>query len=342
MIEDAVSQLRAKMRGTGAPNSPQESLEARLTLACLRGRGHLLITGADRREIERLVARVIEKVEPMASVKARASDPATGLDQLFALIAKESMPKGHLERQRVLTELVTRAQSADKNILIVVDDAEAATVEQLEHLRESIEITPDALKYLRLVLIGNSGLVAKLHTQTGRPLSARIASHVRIDEPEALSETVEAPIPLRTAIKSASRSYALTLAAAACVAFSGIVYLTAFLSGSNRPTGSAKPVAAKVDSRDFAIAAGAMGADPSAIDPEVVTAAAPFTPAFNIPAPSLTPSAKGKPIATTTKTQTTKTASASTLADAKAPAAAKPTPKPRSGSSISSLMKRFH
>ena len=327
MIEDAVSQLRAKLSGAVAARSSQESFETRLTLACLRGRGHLLLTGSDRGEIDDLLMRVIEKVAPMAVVKARASDPATGIDDVFALVAKDSKPKGYVERQRALAELVNRAEAADKTVLVLVDDADAATIEQLEHLRDSLEITPEALKYLRLVLIGNSGLVAKLHTQTGRPLSARIASHVRLDEPQAQAETTAAPA--RTPVISASRSYALTLAAATCVAFSSYVYVSALLSGgSHARHGRGVSATANVKSREFAIAAGAMAADPSAADATLANAAAATVPAVS------TPSATAEPAPM-------ETASATPPARAKAPAGKKPTPTAKGGSSISSLLKRF-
>src|SRR5262245_18206629 len=126
MLEDAVSQLRSKLSGTRAQNAPQDSLETRLTLACLRGRGHLLVTGSDRAAIDQLIARVVDKVAPMAVVNARASEPVTGMDQVIALIAGKSLPKGFDERQRVLAELVHRAEVADKTVLVVVYDAEAA------------------------------------------------------------------------------------------------------------------------------------------------------------------------------------------------------------------------
>ena len=340
MIEDAVAQLRAKLSGASALSSPRESLETRLTLACLRGTGHLLITGPDRGEIDRLLARVIEKVEPLATVKARASDPATGMEQVLALGAGKSMPKGYLERQRVLTELVQRAEAADKAVLVVVDDAEAATVDQLEHLRESLEVVPDAVKYLRLVLIGNSGLLAKLHTETGRPLSARIASHVRLDEPGGRDDANADPASTRVEVKDTSRSYALTLAAATCVAFSTVVCVTALFSGGGRAHDRQEPVAANVNSRDFEIAVGAMGGDPPATDPTIVSAAAPFTPAFSIPAPTIAPTVAPDPKTDTkaaAKAVATKTTAPATTGKTKTGVAKKPT----SASSISSFMKRF-
>ena len=320
MIEDAVSQLRASLKRSRALNSPQASPETRLTLACLHSRGHLLVTGSDRSAIDAVVARVIDKLEPLAVANARAADPATGADDIYAIIAKGSMPKGYVERQRVLAELVHRAEVADKTVLVVVNDAEAATVEQLEHLRETLEVTPEALKYLRLVLIGNNALIAKLHTQSGRALSACIASHVRVDGTDAQSNDSDAAAPSRTPVVTASRSYALTLAAITCVGFCTGIYATVFLTSHDRRT----PRTVDVASREFAIAAGAMETA-EGVPADQPAGAAQVTPAFNVPAPKLAAPAAGdekKPAPSVALAQPTNEVAAATAQTKPAPAEA--------------------
>jgi hypothetical protein len=348
MIEDAVAQLRTRLSGSAAVPTAQESIETRLTLACVRGKGHLLVTGPDRGEIDAMLARVIEKVAPMAAVRARATDPAGGLDPVLSLVASDSIPKAHLERRRALADLLARAEAADKPVLVIVEDAETATIEQLDRLRETLEVMPEALKYLRMVLIGDSALASKLNTQAGRPLSARIASYISFEPTSATikdtsEETIERPAP-------SSRSYALTLAAATCVAFSGAVYLSAFLTelrAERRSENSSTVRNVDVDSKDFAVAAGALSSDPSLSDPKL-TAAAPFTPAFHIPAPRpvtasagpATPSASANKTAAAGKTGTAAKSSTPTkTAAATKPAA--PAAKRASKSSISTFVQRF-
>lgn len=285
MIEDAVAQLRSRLTGSVAAPTAQESIETRLALACTRGKGHVLVTGSDRGEIDATLARVIEKVAPMAAVRARATDPAGGLDPVLSLVTSDSIPKAHLERRRALADLLARAEAAEKPVLVIVEDAEAATIEQLERLRETLEVMPEALKYLRMVLIGDSGLASKLNTQAGRPFSARIASHVSFDPRSPIKDDMSMPIVERPT--ASPRSQALTLATATCVAFSGSVYLSAFLTefrGERTTERSSIVRNVDVGSKDFAIAAGALSSEPSFGDAKITTAA-PFTPAFHIPAP---------------------------------------------------------
>jgi hypothetical protein len=355
MIEDAVAQLRSRLSGSVAAPTAQESIETRLALACVRGKGHVLFTGSDRGEIDATLARVIEKVAPMAAVRARATDPAGGLDPVLSLVASDSIPKAHLERRRALADLLARAEAAEKPVLVIVEDAEAATIEQLERLRETLEVMPEALKYLRMVLIGDSGLASKLNTQAGRPLSARIASHVSFDPTSPTKDDMGRPTVERPT--ASPRSQALTLATATCVAFTGSVYLSAFLTEfrAERRTSERQRIVRDVDvqSKDFAVAAGALSSDPSLGDGKV-TAAAPFTPAFHIPAPrpaagAAAPAASSgatmkavAPAPAAKSSATTKTAAvAKPAAPAAKRAAAQKAKSSPAKSSISSFMQRF-
>ncbi len=326
MIEDAVIQLRARFSGAGAAPTAQESCETRLTLACSRGQGHVLVTGADRSAIDALLARVIEKVEPMAAVRARATDPAGGLDPVLSLVASESIPRAHLERRRALADLLARAETADTAVLVVVEDAASASVDQLERLRETLEWIPEALTYLRMVLVGDATLAAKLNTHEGRALNSRIASHICFDE--GTEPSTDAPAPSAQQIEDAPRSYALTLAVATCVAFSGSVYLSAFLSGEGEGLGRrGEPVTVNVDSKDFAIAVGAPTSDPSFSAPSS-SSAAPFTPAFSIPAPRPAQSVTSPALSTKSASASKQPAATAKAAPSAKPATLAPAGKP--------------
>ena len=160
-----------------------ERAEARLELACTWGAGHLLVTGSDRADARDLLERVLRRIDPLATVRARACNPnpESALDGVFALSEEGGpLPSGRRERRQALLQLVEKAQSVRRSIFVVVDDGDEATVEQLERLRASVEVTPEALERLRLVFLGGSALVEKLNDRAARALSSRITSRIRV------------------------------------------------------------------------------------------------------------------------------------------------------------------
>lgn len=181
-------------RGEGAPASSERE-EARLELACVWGAGHMLVAGSDRDEARDLLERVLRRIEPLGTVRARACDPdpESTLDGLF-LLSEEGgpIPLGRRERRLALLRLLEKARSARRSVFIVVDDGDDATVEQLERLRASVEVSPDAIERLRLVLLGGSPLIAKLGDRAARALSSRITSRIRIGGSRAAHEVASA------------------------------------------------------------------------------------------------------------------------------------------------------
>ena len=182
-MEGVIEDLRARLRSTGAGAPRRDLSEVRLEVACTWGSGHLLVTGSNRAEVDSLLDRVIRKTDPMGTIRARAGDPVSIEDRLIALLDSESEVTGHLDRRRALLQLLARAQEARKSIFVVVDDADAASIEQLEKLRTTIEVAPDAIERLRLVLVGSSSLPAKLDAAGARALSSRITSRIRVGAP---------------------------------------------------------------------------------------------------------------------------------------------------------------
>ena len=224
-MEEVVEELRAKLRAVGATGVARDLPEARLELACTWGSGHLLLTGSDRDQVDGLLNRVIRKVDPMGTVRARAGDPASTVDRLIALLDSEKEVTGHLDRRKALLQLLARAQEARKSIFVVVDDADAASVEQLERLRTTLEVAPDAIERLRLVLVGDVSLPTKLDSSGARALSSRITSRIRV----GLPEDVTVATPDRDATTLASPGSLWTFAVAAAVSFAVISYATVLL-----------------------------------------------------------------------------------------------------------------
>jgi hypothetical protein len=226
-MEGVIEDLRARLRSTAPGAARRDLSEVRLEVACTWGSGHLLVTGSDRAEVDNLLDRVIRKTDPMGTIRARAGDPVSTVDRLIDLLDSESEVTGHLDRRRALLQLLARAQEARKSIFVVVDDADAASVEQLEKLRTTIEVAPDALERLRLILVGSSTLAAKLDVAGARALSSRITSRIRVGAPE--DAPLSAPGSRGSLAALASQGFSWTFAAAAAVAFAVISYATVLL-----------------------------------------------------------------------------------------------------------------
>jgi hypothetical protein len=104
------------------------------------------------------------------------------LDGLFSLCeGNGAIPLDRRERRQALLRLLARARAASRSVFIVVDDGDDATVAELERLRAGVEIAPEAIERLRLVLLGGSALVAKLEDRGARALSSRITSRIRLE-----------------------------------------------------------------------------------------------------------------------------------------------------------------
>lgn len=177
--------------------------EARLEMACTWGAGHLLVTGEDRADALDLLERVLRRIDPLATVRARACnpDPDAALDGLVALSDGDGpIPSDRRERRQALLRLLARARSARRSVFIVVDDGDDATVAQLERLRTGVEVAPEAIERLRLVFLGGGALLAKLDHRSARALRSRITSRIRVDTRRADTAPTEMPVPRAVAM----------------------------------------------------------------------------------------------------------------------------------------------
>jgi len=142
-----------------------------------------LVTAADRAEARDLLERVLRRIDPLATVRARAcgSDPESALDGLLCFgEADRPIPRDRRERRQALLRLLDRARATGRSVFVVVDDGDDATVAQLERLRSGVEVTPEAIERLRLVFLGGAALVAKLDEHSARALRSRIVAHIRV------------------------------------------------------------------------------------------------------------------------------------------------------------------
>jgi len=319
-MDDVVSELRERLSRRRSGAVGVERPEDRLQRACLNGSGHVMVTGSNRAEIDAVLARVLAKIEPLSAIRTLAADaePYATLDRVIATFDTDYAADNYLDRRDALIRLLATAAQADKSIFIVVDDADDATIEQLERLRTSLEIAPEAIERLRLILVGDTSLPRKLDDGAARALRTRITSCVKmdpvgLDDPDATA---------RPHIKKVA-SHALTIATAAVVTFCAIVYGIHWFDSWNGTRKAARLALAPTSALPTPPAVyGIRGDEPFLDSPLRIAMAAPAQKKFSTAKPAPTPRAR---VATNA---TRGTANA-------------PRPAPSQGSSIDAVMKRF-
>lgn len=356
-MDDVVAELRERLQRRRLKPS-LEVLEHRLRRACIDSRGHLLVTGSDRAEIHTILGRVLDELEPLSAIRTLAVDdePYATVDRVITAVDPDAALDDYLDRRAALVALLERAQQADKAIFVVVDDADRATIDQLEHLRTSLEIAPEASECIRLVFVGDETLSRRLEDPAARDLRTRIAATVSMDG----LEEIAAAVPRRKTVAS----HALTLATVTTVVFCTAVYATylvGLMTGGgkrSRDTRAPQAAAAPLTRADLY---GIRGDEEFLRSPLRIDSASSPRKKITAPAPALaraaTPSttpasapivAKQAPPA---RSAANAAATNGPVAAARAPAPAqKPSPPPQPargatpspGSSIEALMKQFH
>jgi len=338
-MDDVVAELRERLQRRRLKPS-LEVLEHRLRRACIDSRGHLLVTGSDRAEIHTILGRVLDELEPLSAIRTLAVDdePYATVDRVITAVDPDAALDDYLDRRAALVALLERAQQADKAIFVVVDDADRATIDQLEHLRTSLEIAPEASECIRLVFVGDETLSRRLEDPAARDLRTRIAATVSMDG----LEEIAAAVPRRKTVAS----HALTLATVTTVVFCTAVYATylvGLMTGGgkrSRDTRAPQAAAAPLTRADLYGIRGdeeflrsPLRIDSASSPRKKITAPAPALALAPAPAPARAAATNGP------------------VAAARAPAPAqKPSPPPQPargatpspGSSIEALMKQFH
>lgn len=322
-----------------------ERAEARLEMACTWGAGHLLVTGEERADARDLLERVLRRIDPLGTVRARACDPdpEAALDGLLALSDGDGpIPLDRRERRQALLQLLERARAARRSVFIVVDDGDDATVAQLERLRTGVEVAPEAIERLRLVFLGGGALLAKLDDRSASALRSRITSRIRVGTRRA--DTAPAETPVR-------RSVAMAAGASFALLAYGVVQLAFAPAGERRES----PI---VDARS-AIARSATPDEPTPvvqvrtglrgdeaflgtglripIQPRWTTGSALFPP----PPPAAEVAAVAPPVPATQSEPPVPKRTAPMVATANPPAPVKVAAELAAGSSIAALVARF-
>lgn len=346
MIRDLAGRIPLPLGATRTHGaSSVERAEARLEMACTWGAGHLLLTGEERADARDLLERVLRRIDPLGTVRARACDPdpEAALDGLFALSDREGpMPLDRRERRQVLLQLLERARAARRSIFIVVDDGDDATVAQLERLRACVEVAPEAIERLRLVFLGGGALVAKLDDRSAGALRSRITSRIRVDTHRA--DTAPAQMEVRRSVAmAAGASFALLAYGAVQLAFApagerretSIVDARSASARSDTPGEPTPVVQVRTGLRgDEAFLGGGLRIP---IQSRWTTGSALFPP----PPPAVETAAVAPPAPATYSDPPVPTHTAPMVAAAKPPAPVKVAAELAAGSSIAALVERF-
>ena len=337
-MENVVAELRERLERRRIGPAGSDSPEARLRQACSHGSGHLVVTGSDRAEIHTLLTRVLDTVEPLRAVRTLAvdSDPNATFDRVISALDADIEADTYLDRRDAMLALLARAEEVDKSIFVVVDDADHATIEQLEQVRASLDVIPEAFDRLRLVLVGDESLTRKLAGPSAESLRERITTSVALDDADG---AVASPA---SRIKR-SMSHAWTLAVMGAVAFFAATY-SLYATGLSVGGSKDLPTAVAASARPSRAAMYAIRGDELFLD-STLRIAAVSAPTKTVVAPpparattSAAPLAKPRlntpattAVAASTARVTTRPSQPAKIADT----------KPAPGSSIDAFLQRF-
>jgi len=169
----------------------------RLSRALQSGTGHVAVIAEDRAMARAQARGALVRVEAAAVIHVSAA----GVEAAGASAEPGSEAKSPRARVRSLMgPLLEQARAVAKPAFIIVDDADAADGAELERMRISVECAPDAIKWLRIVLVGGEGLERSLNDPAASALASRLCARVRLaPEPRILPPAhASAPVTSRS------------------------------------------------------------------------------------------------------------------------------------------------
>lgn len=177
-MKDPAEYLRHVM-STRDERSRQASRRNRLADALRLSGGYVAVIARQKPWATAMLEAALPQVDPGCTIHVKACEgPERALERLMRAlprgIATDQDPRAKLEG------LVARARDAGKMILVVVEDADTATIEELERLRVSLDVGDGrGIDTLKLVLVGTPALRGKLADPAASALQSRITAFVR-------------------------------------------------------------------------------------------------------------------------------------------------------------------
>ena len=159
---------------------------ARIVRGLRLGAGHVVVTAVDVDRAEDLVEAAIASADPFRVLRVSATTDGLALAGDVLAFAADSGPGVRHARDKAsspIAGLIAEARAAGRPIVVVVADADLASVKRLEALRIQLDCAPGAIEAVRMVLIGCPVLSRILELPSARGLSSRVGMQVRVGEP---------------------------------------------------------------------------------------------------------------------------------------------------------------
>jgi hypothetical protein len=159
---------------------------ARITRGLRVGAGHVVVTAVDVDRAEDLVEAAIASANPFRVLRISTTTDGFALAGDVLAFAAGGAPSVRRARDKVsspIAGLIEEARGAGRPIVVVVADADLASVKRLEALRIQLDCAPGAIEVVRMVLVGCPVLLRILELPSARGLSSRVGMQVRVGEP---------------------------------------------------------------------------------------------------------------------------------------------------------------
>lgn len=161
----------------------QEALNT-LLLAIESGEGFIKVTGEVGTGKTLLCRRLINALSNEVQL-AYLPNPYMGPQTLMLALAEElglgdDIPTDEYHVLKAINQALLQFAAAEKQVVVLIDEAQAMPVETLEALRLLSNMETEKQKLLQIILIGQPELDVKLSDQSVRQLRQRIAFNYRI------------------------------------------------------------------------------------------------------------------------------------------------------------------
>lgn len=163
------------LRSVRSRYTPRE-IEAKLVRYLTSSNGHAVLIGDDQYEIRRTLDAAIDRVPEVRIISF--SGRLGRIDVLAELIAG-SRPRGRVAGPASVEHLfeeMAEARSRGVALVVVVEDADLASVQSLENLRRACEAFATNTISVRIVLLGGGFLSDLLEHPSLSALQSRVAS----------------------------------------------------------------------------------------------------------------------------------------------------------------------
>jgi cell division protein FtsN len=147
--------------------------EALVIVAGRRGRAHSSL-------VRTALARFDEAYVVVLISPAHA-EPIVAIDRLLETTGAELPETSEGAKKAALGRLIDRACELGRPVVVVIDDAQLATIGQLERLRIALNIHPGSKRPVQLVLAGTAKLLKKLKRREARGLWTRVSTVIEVD-----------------------------------------------------------------------------------------------------------------------------------------------------------------